>query len=1124
MKKLSRKTLSLLLALVLALGLSTTALAATGTATSVSLNRSEAVLYLHSGIDAQLTLTAAAAPRDYTGQISWDWSGGNNVISLSSDEGKSVTVTGKRAGSAVVTASAKGASAICIITVRNDEVDSRFLEKSAYSLTPGASVQVIPVTLYESGYEEHAATFSVDNTSVATVGWTNGILYGVAPGTTTLRAVFPDGSVRTASVTVTAGSINQNPPNSINDFSDSVKLGETLSLHEIYNSIAARYSDAKGDAHAARITFEHVGNANYGHLYGSYAQNTRIENGYEGGLSTLDSMVFVPDAEGSYVIDYSVTGGGAAIAGTITIRVEIVAKNISFSIDETENYTFFNLSRDGVSASELLSRALGNYGSLRFGAVASGGNVGTLYRNSVQSRENLVGDGTVVGYADADLLYFVPSRAGVYRVGYTAYGGSEGTGSVIGVGSLSIAVGASSLNVSITLDGTEAFSFSSGTRKNARSAAGVLIDAIDGAVGSGEWNYIRFDVPSSGSGQTGTLYERSGSVSAISPNDYVYRRDLEKLYFVPYKAGTYEAGYSVYKEYRGGELVASGTLRLVIPAIPRGTPDLWFTLQASDSLTLSETDFSDWFQKARGGSYTFSHVVFNEYENDYGAFYHGGTMFVPYNSADYYTEKAAASAGPSAHLLNLVTFRAPASPGYQAVRFTCYGNRNNSGIYVENSGVLYIFVTAGEVPVIEYPTASLAAFRLDASGFLSAYRSATGDAAADPQFYIQLLNIPVEGTLYYDSAAAGRTGVRLNNNNRESYEFYINGGNARSSIATLTYLPSPSSVIPEIVPYVAYNAEGGALYAGKICFRYGAERYIDVPPEGLTFSIGDVSRGNSFNGARYVIFEPPASGRLYLDYAAGRGTPAPDETRYYSWDPDDGVYPISSVSYIPRAGSTGSVTLNFTVCTYSGTIYEDSLTLNLTGKTASGVFTDVTSADVGAWAAASIDFANRWGIVKGTSDLPPYTFSPDADMKRCDLVLILYRMAGNPAVSGTLPYPDVPADAYYYSSALWAYRNSLLAGVEESGKYDPTAVLTRQDFARILFNYTKAMGISTANSGSLNGYQDSARVRSSAVEAMTWAVAKGYITSTSETVRLLSPEETATRAQIVTLLHRYLTY
>ena len=45
-----------------------------------------------------------------------------------------------------------------------------------------------------------------------------------------------------------------------------------------------------------------------------------------------------------------------------------------------------------------------------------------------------------------------------------------------------------------------------------------------------------------------------------------------------------------------------------------------------------------------------------------------------------------------------------------------------------------------------------------------------------------------------------------------------------------------------------------------------------------------------------------------------------------------------------------------------------------------------------------------------------------------------------------------------------------------------------------------------------------------AVEAMTWAVANGYITSTSTSEALLSPTVTATRAEISTLLHRYLTY
>ena len=83
---------------------------------------------------------------------------------------------------------------------------------------------------------------------------------------------------------------------------------------------------------------------------------------------------------------------------------------------------------------------------------------------------------------------------------------------------------------------------------------------------------------------------------------------------------------------------------------------------------------------------------------------------------------------------------------------------------------------------------------------------------------------------------------------------------------------------------------------------------------------------------------------------------------------------------------------------------------------------------------------------------------------------------------------------------------------------------TRQDFATILYNYTKYRGISVTNSGSLTKYTDANAVSAYAKDAVTWAVARGYITSMSTTELILSPATSANRAQVATLLHRYFTY
>ena len=66
------------------------------------------------------------------------------------------------------------------------------------------------------------------------------------------------------------------------------------------------------------------------------------------------------------------------------------------------------------------------------------------------------------------------------------------------------------------------------------------------------------------------------------------------------------------------------------------------------------------------------------------------------------------------------------------------------------------------------------------------------------------------------------------------------------------------------------------------------------------------------------------------------------------------------------------------------------------------------------------------------------------------------------------------------------------------------------------------MKISVNNNGTLTGFVDADQVDTFATEAMKWAVANAYITGMGNND--LQPKSLTTRAQIVTFLHRYLTY
>ncbi len=910
-----------------------------------------------------------------------------------------------------------------------------------------------------------------------------------------------------------------------NDFISRIVLGNTLRMQDIYESLVKRFTSAGGVMQQAEISFPFVGNGNFGQLYTNDTQSTRVDNGYQDALSTLSDMFFVSEGEGDYIIYYTVADNSVILSGTITIRVEVTAKNISFTVDEMENYTFSENTRDGNAAEEMLNTNLSNYGSIRFGSVSAEDNVGTLYTDSTQARECLVKKGTIVDRFDVGKLYFVPSRQGVFRITYTAFSGSEGTGSALFSGTISISVGMDSMFITVNLNGTDPYTFSDSISNSGETAESLILNAINSAVGSGNWSYLTLELPSEESRQIGSLYETSGSTDVLPATTFISKSRLGRLYFKPSRVGIYEVAYNAYSSTSASSLVTSGTLRLVVPSIPYAQRDLTYMLSAGETLSLTDSAFEKWFQEKRGGNYILSHVVFDEYEESFGTFYHDSTVFVPYNSPDFYTEYTAGNRGNNVRLLSHVTYEAPQKSGFQAVKFTCYGNLPNRTNIVTSSGVLFIFVTAGNVPTVTYAITENSNVQLDQEDFLEPYRSVMGEAPEQPEYYIQLLGLPSVGRLFYDSTGSGKSTTRLTDSNLGSYNFYINYGNSRSNIRTLSYAPDARITTPVSVPYVAFSISGKQLFTGAINFRYGLEKNLTVSLSGYQFENADVNNGMSGNNAvQYVTFQQPSSGKLWLDYSNGRGIEVTPYMKFYTENTVEGGYPISSMCYIPKAGAVGTVPLYFTAYSRGGTIYQDTINIELTHKTDSDVFWDVNTDNVGKWAADSIDFANKWGLVKGTATTGQPTFTPGNTMQRCDLVLMLYRMAGSPPVTGIMLYSDVPAGAYYYDSVLWAYATNLMEGVVSDDLYDPTGDITRQDFARILYNFTRSMGLSTDSTTSLGEYQDLSQVAGYALDAMAWAVNMGYITSTSSTEKKLSPTATATRAEIATLLHRYLTY
>ena len=186
-----------------------------------------------------------------------------------------------------------------------------------------------------------------------------------------------------------------------------------------------------------------------------------------------------------------------------------------------------------------------------------------------------------------------------------------------------------------------------------------------------------------------------------------------------------------------------------------------------------------------------------------------------------------------------------------------------------------------------------------------------------------------------------------------------------------------------------------------------------------------------------------------------------------------------------------------------------------TAQAAQPPFTDVPS---GSWYYNAVTYAYENNLFNGTSAT---TFSPELAMSRAMLVTVLYRLHGSPEVSGATPFADVPAGKYYTRPVLWANQNGIVTGITAT-TFAPDSPITREQMATILYRYAGFCREDISGANSLNAFSDRGSVSSYALPAVRWAVAAGIING--YTANTLAPKASATRAQVATILMRYVCY
>ena len=156
------------------------------------------------------------------------------------------------------------------------------------------------------------------------------------------------------------------------------------------------------------------------------------------------------------------------------------------------------------------------------------------------------------------------------------------------------------------------------------------------------------------------------------------------------------------------------------------------------------------------------------------------------------------------------------------------------------------------------------------------------------------------------------------------------------------------------------------------------------------------------------------------------------------------------------------------------------------------------------WADDAITFVTSRELFNGVGN---DDFAPEQTMDRAMLATVLWRLEGKQEADVNGTFSDVESGTWYTDAINWAAESGIINGYGDSyGTNDP---ITREQMVTILYR----LNGSPAVNGSVEGASDWA------ADAMAWAVEIGLLQGDGNG---LDPQGTATRAQVSTILMRYM--
>lgn len=415
---------------------------------------------------------------------------------------------------------------------------------------------------------------------------------------------------------------------------------------------------------------------------------------------------------------------------------------------------------------------------------------------------------------------------------------------------------------------------------------------------------------------------------------------------------------------------------------------------------------------------------------------------------------------------------------------------------------------------------------LSASDFNRASQRVTGSGLSRIRF--DSLPSSGVGTLYvnYTGSSSGRVTTATS---------YYYSSNPR--ISSITFVPASGYAGTVSIPYTGTDNQGNTFtgnlifYVGEGGGGSGTVSYTTRQGQAVSLSAWDFNEacrrsiGTTLDYIRFTSLPSSGAGSLISGYVSGStsGTRVSTNTNYYR----SGSPALSSISFVPASGYTGTVSVSFTGYDADGSRFNGTLRVQVnaaasvqtpvisTPVASASSFSDVTSA--WEWARPAIEYLRTNGVTNGYRD---NTFRPGQSISRGEFTLMICRAFGFPT-SGASGFPDVP-DTSTYAGAIASARDlGIVQG--NNGLFQPDQPITRQSAMTMICRALDAAGQSlpTAEVSVLSSFNDGDQVSAFARPSVAALVQLGAVRG-NNSLRL-NPGAAISRAEMAVILYRVLT-